>query len=575
MRDVHRSLLTTLAALLALWLILGFWPLSTGSRVVLSLLVVLVCSVMLWRQWGVARTRHDVVNDINDENLPPEDFQGAVVLVCGDSAALFNTASRHRETRQGWYLRVNDAGQLPVLAQYLAAVRPALVSQISVLLAILPERHRVVEDLTQSLRGWQRAVVQCRTILQGLPPMWMVTWVSPPTACAEEEPVWFTTISNRAGMQVHQPGQGSLPLADWSKESNASGRFTRLSQILWLDSLLGWQRSLVGRLLTVREGELLALKPCAQGFCMAPVGGQAGSLWQQHIADITALPPERATPTDVLPLPELLLSALPRRRGVSRRMVFWRHAGLLAGVFLVLAMLASFINNQRLVRSVGDHLALYHRLTGEPPAPKLQVQQRLRADVHLLDDWQRRGEPMRYRLGLYQGLRLVAPLEAAVSDWAPAPPPPPVIKNIVQGPKTLRLDSMSLFDSGQSDLKAGSTKMLVNSLVGIKARPGWLIVVSGHTDNTGNPTLNQRLSRERAESVRDWMRDTGDVPESCFAVQGYGESRPVATNDTPEGRALNRRVEISLVPQADACRIPGNTPTSSLDGDVSKNEMEK
>ncbi|EPN2807190.1 OmpA family protein [Serratia marcescens] len=572
MRDVHRNLLTTLAALLALWLILGFWPLSTGSRVVLSLLVVLVCSVMLWRQWAVARTRHDVVNDINDENLPPEDFQGAVVLVCGDSAALFNTASRHRETRQGWYLRVNDAAQLPALAQYLAAVRPALVSQISVLLAILPEHHRVVVDLTQSLRGWQRAVVQCRTILQGLPPMWTVTWVSPPTACAEEEPVWFTTISNRAGMQVHQPGQGSLPLADWIKESNASGRFTRLSQILWLDSLLGWQRSLVGRLLTVREGELLALKPCAQGFCMAPVGGQAGSLWQQHIADITALPPERATPTDVIPLPELLLSALPRRRGVSRRMQFWRYAGLLVGVFLVLAMLASFINNQRLVRSVGDHLALYHRLTGEPPAPKLQVQQRLRADVHLLDDWQRRGEPMRYRLGLYQGLRLVASLEAAVSDWAPAPP---VIKNIVQGPKTLRLDSMSLFDSGQSDLKAGSTKMLVNSLVGIKARPGWLIVVSGHTDNTGNPTLNQRLSRERAESVRDWMRDTGDVPESCFAVQGYGESRPVATNDTPEGRALNRRVEISLVPQADACRIPGNTPTSSLDGDVSKNEMEK
>jgi outer membrane protein OmpA-like peptidoglycan-associated protein len=62
------------------------------------------------------------------------------------------------------------------------------------------------------------------------------------------------------------------------------------------------------------------------------------------------------------------------------------------------------------------------------------------------------------------------------------------------------------------------------------------------------------LSLKRAEAVRDWMRDTGDVPESCFAVQGYGESRPVATNDTPEGRALNRRVEISLVPQATPVR---------------------
>lgn len=77
-------------------------------------------------------------------------------------------------------------------------------------------------------------------------------------------------------------------------------------------------------------------------------------------------------------------------------------------------------------------------------------------------------------------------------------------------------------------------------------------MVSGYTDNTGNPQLNQTLSQKRAESVRNWMRDTGDVPESCFAVQGYGESRPVATNDTPEGRALNRRVEISLVPQAEA-----------------------
>lgn len=180
-------------------------------------------------------------------------------------------------------------------------------------------------------------------------------------------------------------------------------------------------------------------------------------------------------------------------------------------------------------------------------APKLRAQQRLRADGALLDDWQRRGEPLRYRLGLYQGLRLIPLVEAAVSDWAPPPPPPPVIKKIIQGPKTLRLASMSLFDSGKFVLKAGSTKMLVNSLVGIKAKPGWLIVVSGHTDNTGTPQLNQTLSLKRAEAVRNWMRDTGDVPESCFAVQGYGESRPVATNDTPEGRALNRRVEISLV----------------------------
>jgi len=578
MRDAYRSLLTALSAVLVLWLILGFWPLSVTSRVALSLLVILITGMMLWRQRRAALTLAAAVRSLGENSLPPEDFQGAVILACGDNTALFVPGTCHRETRQGWYLWVNDAEQLPKLAQHLSQVRPALVSQISVLLAIQPEKHISEDDFAQHLRAWQRGVVQCRAATGSIPPVWTVTWLSPSAACHDAEPVWFTTVSQRAGLQVYQPGQGNLSLVEWTRDNDAGERLSRLSQGLWLDSLLSWQAGTVNTLLQVRHGELPALKLCVQGICMTPVSGFADSLWQQHIAGLTALPPDIAPSGDPLPLPELLLSALPRRRGVSRRMVFWRYAGLMGGIFLALAMLASWVNNQRLIRNVGDHLALYYHLDGQPVAPKLRAQQRLRADGALLDDWQRRGEPVRYRLGLYQGLRLIPPVEAAVNDWAPPPPPPPVIKKIIQGPKTVRLDSMSLFDSGKADLKAGSTKVLVTSLVGIKARPGWLIVVAGHTDNTGSQQINQPLSLRRAESVRNWMRDTGDVPESCFAVQGYGASRPVATNDTPEGRALNRRVEISLVPQADACQVRDSlkaSPDSTDDGDASTQEMEK
>ncbi|RXK69515.1 OmpA family protein, partial [Klebsiella pneumoniae] len=68
-----------------------------------------------------------------------------------------------------------------------------------------------------------------------------------------------------------------------------------------------------------------------------------------------------------------------------------------------------------------------------------------------------------------------------INDWAPPPPPRPVIKQVGQGPQTSRLDSMELVDTGKSTLKPGSTKLLVNS-----AKPGWLIVVAGHTDSIGN-----------------------------------------------------------------------------------------
>lgn len=579
MHERSRLLLTILALLLILWLVLGFWPLSATNRWVLSLLAVFTAGVVLWRQWHHLQSRQDALGHYSADILPPEDFQGSVLLVAGNSSAWFERTQVFRETQSGWYLSVDTPEQLPALAEQLATMRPALRPQVAVMLGLLPEQHTSEEIFLQWLRTWQRAVAQCRPWLSGLPPVVVIVMVSGPTLpfrSENEQPVrWFTLTPDLPDMRVRLPGQGTLPVSDWLRESDTASRFMHLTEALWLDALQAWYNRTTGTLINPRQGDIPALRPAAVGFCLTPVAAQDGNLWQQHIAALTALPPRTGEHPAALPLPDLLLTALSRRRGLSGHHLFWRQAGLMAGIFLLLAMLASFMNNQRLVRSTGDHLALYHRLDGHPPAPKAQAQQRLRADSRLLDDWLRRGTPLRYGLGLYQGLRLTPPVEAALSDWAPPPPPRPVIQKVVQGPKTVRLDSLSLFDSGKAALKPGSTKVLVSALVGIKAKPGWLIVVSGHTDNTGNPALNQVLSRERAESVRNWMRDTGDVPESCFAVQGYGESRPVATNDTAEGRALNRRVEISLVPQADACRIPGVIPAPSPDDGASITEMEK
>lgn len=127
-------------------------------------------------------------------------------------------------------------------------------------------------------------------------------------------------------------------------------------------------------------------------------------------------------------------------------------------------------------------------------------------------------------------------------------------------PDPVRLDSLSLFDAGSAELKPGSTDVLVKALVDIKAQPGWLILIAGHTDATGSVEQNLQLSYARASAVREWMQRVGSIAADCFAVQGFAASQPIAGNDTEAGRIANRRVDIRLVPQAGACERSATAP---------------
>jgi outer membrane protein OmpA-like peptidoglycan-associated protein len=74
-----------------------------------------------------------------------------------------------------------------------------------------------------------------------------------------------------------------------------------------------------------------------------------------------------------------------------------------------------------------------------------------------------------------------------------------------------------------------------------------LVEVSGHTDSTGSEAHNQALSERRAQAVATYVQAQG-IPPVRFLVVGFGESRPIADNATEQGRAQNRRVEITLIP---------------------------
>ncbi|UVK44039.1 OmpA family protein [Mesorhizobium sp. AR07] len=100
------------------------------------------------------------------------------------------------------------------------------------------------------------------------------------------------------------------------------------------------------------------------------------------------------------------------------------------------------------------------------------------------------------------------------------------------------------FRSASARLDAQSRPLLVE-VVGVVGKcPGLKVEVSGHTDSDGSPVENKRLSERRAQAVADAIVAAG-IPRTQITATGYGEDRPVAANDTPKNKALNRRIEFS------------------------------
>ncbi|MET0893657.1 MAG: OmpA family protein [Pseudoxanthomonas sp.] len=111
----------------------------------------------------------------------------------------------------------------------------------------------------------------------------------------------------------------------------------------------------------------------------------------------------------------------------------------------------------------------------------------------------------------------------------------------------LNLPDGVTFDFGKANLKSQFYPALDNVASTLAQYNQTIVEVSGHTDSVGSDAANQTLSIQRANSVGNYLIGKGLVRER-FEIVGFGETRPVASNDTDSGRALNRRVEIRVLP---------------------------
>ncbi|EKM5718933.1 OmpA family protein [Enterobacter cloacae] len=560
---------------LALWTVLlsavvclSFLPVSRW----VSVLILLVVLGVILAFWTVAsrREQHDVT--LRLEDLPDATYRQPVVLVCGDLPLAWPHSSPVLTVTQGCWIRVEDHHDLAQVARQILWLRPDWGRQLSVMVSVCPQQHPDSEALTSRLLTLRWHISQLRKATGHSVPLVLNGQVG----SAMTNDMFWQAVFPGEGVRVWRESSAPGSVAEWV----TSGGTPAVQQQVLMNSLMNWFRQHVQAVFMDENPDVPVIAPVAVLWGMGPIlaGSLATSAWTTWLSRHTAMQqvsgwqPVGTDSTVISLFPDFILPLLPEGRGLTPRERTWRCALGIFTLAAIAALLSSGWNNRQLLQRVSFDIVRYNSIAMDDYGPKASAVQVLREDAALLDEQARNGVPARLGLGLYRGVRLRIPVLEAIRSYVPPPPPPKPVEKVA--PKIIRLDSMSLFDTGKWALKPGTTKLLVNSLVGIKAKPGWLIVIAGHTDSTGDDPSNQVLSLKRAESVRDWMRDTGDVPESCFAVQGYGESRPVATNDTAEGRALNRRVEISLVPQANACQLPGNTPAPSQDDGVSKNEME-
>ncbi|MBV7549589.1 OmpA family protein [Pseudomonas sp. PDM26] len=539
--------------------LLAIFPQSGWSRVALAVIVVGGVAVACAR---IARQRQ-MPDSVDRLALPPAAYSRPLVLVCGDGLeSLFGEADTGppvlRNIEQGSYLRVPRVEQLPELVEDILALRPGWGEQLSVMLIVNPGEHSDAAILAGRVRtlNYQVSLIRKRGIAL---PLMLVSYLQ----SSAGNGAWFSREAGQGHSNVREAGAFLNP-DDWQRlPADNVTRSERMQASVLFNSAAAWLGEHVLPHFACREARHPVGLPviCASALVPQLPGKLSGNLWQQWRRDKTGLLDADAQVQAVaasLPFPDPLLSMLPvqaQRRPMRRASVvaLWLFA-----VAVVVALSSSAWQNTLLLRQVTDDLRRYTSIapTERRDQPEFALREEalnvLREDAVRLDSYYRQGAPLALGLGLYHGERLRERLLATIAGHRqPSSGPRPV-----RAARTIRLDSLSLFSTASAQLKTESTKVLIDALVGIKAQPGWLIIISGHTDAVGSDEHNLQLSRARAAAVREWMQRMGGIPDSCFAVQGFGKSQPIASNDTEAGRQANRRVDIRLVPEAGACALP-------------------
>ena len=558
----YRSMFVWTAALAIAWLTLCS-PWSIGWNIGGGALVLLCAAagIVIATRRAFARTQaaQQVLRKIDAalSGLPADIKRNTplVIVVASTDAPLAGAFATNavRVTDAAIWVRVSDPTRLAHFADSLKRWRDGQGPD-AIAYLIDADAANDQATLVGGLRRWRAAISEASRAVGYPLPVCVATYANELRPTADECP-WFG-VSGTGQIDTSQlSGQIATRLAVYAGRAIPEDREARARRAARLDVLTRWTTATV---LPILLDEQRTTRPVrVQAFGVTAVDGHPAknSLLARYATGLSKLALPDADPSESqadarYALPEPLVRGIAAQQ-MHRPMPRAFAHGFIALIALFCAAAASSAwQNRNLVKRVRADMTRYSAIAPSMDAARVDALRIIKRDRDELSTYANNGVPPRLGLGFYRGSPLLRVANALIGSYQPPTPPPSMIE----------LDSLSLFKSGSSVLNPGSNRMLVRAVELIKANTSKRVLIAGHTDNVGNASSNQALSEGRAGSVRDWLADASGISPTRFAIQGYGDTRPKASNETEAGRAANRRVEITLVPDCRDDRKNGVSP---------------
>ena len=407
-KNTIKQCITLFSASLLLWLLWGFW--SFGKEISFFLtaficIVTLTLCVWFFRQHKNAPYLKDALTN----QLPPDNYQGAVIIVCGQSQALFHEKQTYRETAKGWYICASSPIDLINITQHIVDITPLQLHRLSLLYALLPEQLLQQEDVTQETLNWRRAIHESNKKTGKTLPFWVTLYLNSPVnylnSLFDNTIPWITYLNGQSELLVISDNLATQPISTWLLQNREQAE-NQLTMALWLDQLLAWLKNEFIPLLTVAQSGAPSLIPVAWAIQFTTVSTISDNSWAQFIHHKTTLSLAITKPSnnnDELPLPDIVIDKLAHDVNLLKIETIFGAVGMICGLFLIGALSGSYHHNKQLIYDNSNDINHFKSISDENLEPKKVAYQQLLSDATFLSNWQRKGTPARYSLALYQG----------------------------------------------------------------------------------------------------------------------------------------------------------------------------